>query len=199
MFVETPVDLGFTPLATHRTPGCSRLMDWRRRYADHPGVLLLAGLVSEHVDEVLWLVNNDRKVLVTWRRNGGHLLVRRLLYGPPPSDVLIPVEVDGYDVGSLLERITDSLSGVGGGRLRADNREFRGVRAQLAGGDLGPVGRSSRESGGDPMTNACLLETLAKLFGEALAPLEPPAAGRRCRDRPRRARAAAAGGRARRR
>jgi hypothetical protein len=99
-------------------------MDWRRRYADHPGVMLLAALVSEHVDEVLWLVNNDRKVLVTWRRNGGHLLVRRLLYGPPPSDVLIPAEVDGYDVGSLLERITDSLSGVGGGRLRADIASF---------------------------------------------------------------------------
>ena len=38
----------------------SRIGDWRRRFGEHPGVMLMASLVSEH-DEVLWLVTNDRR------------------------------------------------------------------------------------------------------------------------------------------
>ena len=48
-----------------------------------PGLMLFASLVSEHVDEILRLVNNNPRVGAVWRRNGGPLLVRRLLYGPP--------------------------------------------------------------------------------------------------------------------
>jgi hypothetical protein len=125
------VPFGFTP---HTLP--SRLSDWRRRFADHPGVMLFAGLVSEHVDEVLWLVNNNRRVLVTWRRGGGHLLVPRLLHGPPPSDVLIPREVEGHDVGRLLAGITAVLAEVGGARLKADLARFAGFVRSWPGATL---------------------------------------------------------------
>jgi hypothetical protein len=94
------------------------------------------------------LVNNDRRVLVTWRRNGGHLLVRRLLYGPQPSDVLIPAEVDGYDVASLLERITDSLNSVGGGRLRADIARFGAFARSWPGATLAQLDNEALRAAG---------------------------------------------------
>lgn len=138
-------DLGYTP---HTWP--SRMADWTRRYEEHPGVRLLSALVSEHVDEVLWLVNNDRRVLVTWRRNGGHLLVRRLLYGPPPSDVLIPAQVDGYDVGSLLERITAALDRAGGSRLRRDLTRFGGFARMWPGATLAELDEAALGTGAAP-------------------------------------------------
>jgi subtilisin family serine protease len=119
MAMASAMPLGYTP---HTLP--SRLSDWRRRFDGHPGVMLLAALVSEHVDEVLRLINDNRRVMVTWRRNGGHLLVRRLLYGPPPSDILIPTEVEGHDIGSLLGRLTAVLADFGGTRLKADLARF---------------------------------------------------------------------------
>ena len=43
---------------------------------------------------------------MTWRRGGGHLLVRRLLQSVVADPVLIPAEVDGHDMHTLLERLT---------------------------------------------------------------------------------------------
>src|SRR5207249_1056680 len=87
-------------------------------------VMLLASLLSEHVDEVLWLINHDRRITVAWRRGGGHLLVRRLLHGPVDSDVLIPAKVEGHDVGVLLAGFTQMLGERGGELLRCDVGRF---------------------------------------------------------------------------
>ena len=86
--------------------------------------MLMASLVSEHVDEVLWLVNNDRRFTVAWRRGGGHLLVRRLLHGPADPDVLIPSHVQGHDVGVLLDGFTEMLGQRGSARLRDHVERF---------------------------------------------------------------------------
>jgi subtilisin family serine protease len=112
-------ELGYTPHTW-----ASRMSDWRRRFDGHPGVMLLAALVSEHVDEVLWLVNHNRRAIVAWRRGGGHLLVRRLLQGVVVGPVLIPTEVDGHDMHSLLERLTAVLPQVASQRLREDVARF---------------------------------------------------------------------------
>lgn len=123
--------LGYTP----HTLG-SRMDDWRRRFGDHPGVMLLAALVSEHVDEVLWLINHDRRITVAWRRGGGHLLVGRLLHGPADTEVLIPAQVQGHDVGVLLHGFTQLLSARGGDRLRVDVGRFGGFARSSPGATL---------------------------------------------------------------
>jgi hypothetical protein len=102
----------------------SRLGDWQSRFGPRPGLMLAASLVSEHVDEVLWLVNNNRRVGAVWRRQGGHLLVRHLLHGPQPDGALLPAAVEGCDARALLERLLPLLDRFGGPRLRHDIARF---------------------------------------------------------------------------
>ena len=64
----------------------SRLGEWRQRVGPRPGLMLMAALMSEHFDEVLRLINHNRKVGTVWRRAGGQLLARHLLFSPPEPD-----------------------------------------------------------------------------------------------------------------
>jgi hypothetical protein len=111
--------LGLTP---HTLP--SRLADLQRRFGSRPGLQLFAALVSEHVDEGLRLVNTNRRVLVAWRRLGGPRLVRSLLHGPAPNDMLLPRMIDDVDVVKLLTGFVAVLERFGGPRLRADIERF---------------------------------------------------------------------------
>ena len=124
-------DWGYTPHNYN-----SRLNEWRARFGPRPGLMLFASLVSEHVDEILRLVNNNPRVGAVWRRNGGPLLVRGLLHGPPPQDVLLPDAVEGHDVAALLSRFLSILSRFGGPRLRADIVRFRSFAEVWPGGEL---------------------------------------------------------------
>ena len=114
----------------------SRLGEWQNRFGARPGLMLFASLVSEHVDEILRLVNNNSRVGAVWRRNGGPLLVRRLLYGPPPQDALLPVTIEGCDVSTLLHRFLTILTRFGGARLQADIVRFRKFAETWPGADL---------------------------------------------------------------
>jgi subtilisin family serine protease len=136
-------ELGFTP---HNL--ISRLGDWRNRHGPRPGLMLFASLVSEHVDEVLRLVNHNRRVGAVWRRCGGPLLVRRLLHGPPPQDVLLPPAIEGCDVALLVTRLLPVLARFGGPRLRADVTRFRGFAALWPGGDLARLDEAALQWGG---------------------------------------------------
>jgi subtilisin family serine protease len=114
-----PEEIGLTP-HTFR----SRLADLQRRFGSRPGLQLFASLVSEHVDEVLRLVNENRRVLVVWRRRGGPQLVRRLLHGPALNDTLLPEVIDGHDVAELIAGFVAVLDRFAGPRLRADIARF---------------------------------------------------------------------------
>jgi subtilisin family serine protease len=114
----------------------SRLGEWRTRFGPRPGLMLFASLVSEHVDEVLRLVNSNRRVGAVWRRNGGPFLVRHLIYGPPSRHTLLPAEIKGCDVAILLGRFLAILSRFGGPRLKADIARFRGFTEVWPAGDL---------------------------------------------------------------
>jgi hypothetical protein len=48
-----------------------------------------------------------------------------LLHGPSPADVLIPYEIDGNDIRSLLGHMAVVLGESGGARLKADIDRFR--------------------------------------------------------------------------
>lgn len=126
-----PSAWGYTPHTF-----ASRLRDLQMRFGPRPGVTLFAFLVSEHVDEVLHLVNHNRRVATVWRRNGGPHLVRRLLNGPPPQTTLMPPTVNGYDVTNLLTRFLPQLGRYGGDRMRADIRRFRDFAALWPSADL---------------------------------------------------------------
>ena len=122
---------GFTPHTL-----VSRLGDWRNRYGPRPGLMLFAALVSEHVDEVLRLINHNTKVAAVWRRRGGPLLVRHLLHGPPPDRVLLPERLEDCDVAVLFRSFLPVLDRFGGPRLKADIAAFAGFAAVWPGGDL---------------------------------------------------------------
>jgi hypothetical protein len=122
----------------------SRLGDWRSRFGPRPGLMLLASLVSEHVDEILRLVNDNPRVGAVWGRNGGPLLVRCLLYGPPPQETLLPRAIEGCDVATLLGRFLPILKRFGGPRLKADIARFRTFAALWPGGDLERLDREAQ-------------------------------------------------------
>ena len=95
--------------------------------------MLFASLVSEHVDEVLWLINHDRRVSVAWRRGGGHLLVRRLLHGPADRTCSSRPRSRATTSASLLRRFTAVLARARrSARLRCDVARFGGFAAGLA-------------------------------------------------------------------
>lgn len=112
-------ELGYTPHTIF-----SRLGDWQRRLGARPGLMLIASLVSEHVDEILRLINGNKKVGAVWRRNGGPMLVRHLLYGIKPQWTFLPVEVPGCDVRVLMPRFLPLLARFGSVRLKADIERF---------------------------------------------------------------------------
>ncbi|HEX2730992.1 MAG TPA: S8 family serine peptidase [Polyangiaceae bacterium] len=102
----------------------SRLGDWHRRIGPRPGLMLIASLVSEHVDEILRLINKNHKVGAVWRRNGGPLLVRHLLYATRSELTLLPAAVPGCDVRALIPRFLPILRRFGSVRLKADIERF---------------------------------------------------------------------------
>jgi hypothetical protein len=133
-------ELGYTPHTL-----VSRLGDWRTRLGARPGLMLFAALVSEHVDEVLRLLNHNRRVAAVWRRRGGPRLVRRLLHGPPPHETLLPRAIEGCDVADLLARLLPILDRFGGPRLKADIVRFRDFAMLWPGGDLARLDAAALE------------------------------------------------------
>jgi subtilisin family serine protease len=138
-----PDDIGLTP-HTFR----SRLADLQRRFGPRPGLQLFAALVSEHVDEALRLVNENRRVLVVWRRLGGPQLVRRLLHGPAPNDTLLPRTIDGLDVAELLAGFLAVLDRFAGPRLRADLARFADFVRLWPGASLDTLDQAALAYGG---------------------------------------------------
>jgi subtilisin family serine protease len=98
----------------------SRLGDWRSRFGARPGLMLIAALISEHVDEVLRLINHNKKVATVWHRQGGPVLVRHLLYDRPPDTTLVPAELPGFDLTALFHRFLPTLRRYAGPRLVSD-------------------------------------------------------------------------------
>ena len=126
------VNLGYTP---HNLS--SRLADWHKRFGPRPGLMLLTALVSDHVDEGLRLVNGNRRVGAVWRRGGGPLLVRHLLYShAAPQPVLLPRHIEGCDIAALLERFLAILNRFGSARLKTDIARFGGFIKLCPGADL---------------------------------------------------------------
>lgn len=63
-------------------------------------------LVSRHVDEVLRLINTNRRVATVWHRNGGPALVRAALqFAEDPDNAVLPSQLSGALVAQQWTRI----------------------------------------------------------------------------------------------
>ncbi|ODR25783.1 hypothetical protein BHQ19_10415 [Mycolicibacterium porcinum] len=121
----------------------SRIGYVQKRFGNRPSLMLFAALMSEHIDEILGLVNGNRKVLVVWRRGGGPSLVRHLLNGPMPDDILVPGSIRECNVAELIPRFITVLHEFGGTRLRSDLERFREFLLAWPGSDLAQLDRTA--------------------------------------------------------
>ena len=102
----------------------SRLSEWRTLVGPRPGLMLMASLISEHFDEVLRLINHNRKVGAVWRREGGPLLARHLLFSHQSPVTPLPAAIDGCNVRGLIGKFIPILKRFGGTKLKQDIDRF---------------------------------------------------------------------------
>jgi hypothetical protein len=88
--------------------------------------------VSTHVDEVVRLVNHERRVIVAWHRMRGPDVLRELLRRTDDS-LTMPDSIDGSPLAPGLARLLDELERAGSPRLRADIARHRGLLLALPG------------------------------------------------------------------
>lgn len=99
---ERPRKLEFLEDALRRSPAGARLADE----------------IARHAEEVIRLINHERRVAATWRRNQGPAFIRAAVDSGFVEDVRIPREVNGVRMEELLLRMADALQRHGGPELR---------------------------------------------------------------------------------
>jgi hypothetical protein len=129
--MDAPVEpLVLSPAAYH--PSARRARTLLARVTRNPTGQLVAALVSEHVDEVRRLIDTDRRVLVSWHRMQGPVLLR-LLLGDPDRETPVPARLGGRPVADGLARFLDALARGGGPELRSAVAEHRDLLLSLPG------------------------------------------------------------------
>lgn len=83
---------------------------------------------ERHHEEIMRLVNENRRVATVWRRNLGPAMFRRGLdiARDPAGRTHAPVSIDGYNVEACANRILDIFHTHGSEALRADIEAVRG-------------------------------------------------------------------------
>ncbi len=109
---------------------------WPAETTRRPSFQLFAALVSTHIDEVRRLIDGNRRIAVVWRRGGGPAILRHLLERPRNAGLLLPTEVDGFPVQSLLDRLMAVLARFGSEALRADVARWGGFVRAAPGADF---------------------------------------------------------------
>jgi len=123
--------------------GAPRLRELRRAASATPAGQLAAALVSTHLDEVLRLVNTDRRCTVAWHRMRGPDLIQHLLRTPADDPLLLPSELHGQLLVDGCARLLDELERAGSLGLRADIARHRALLLSLPGLPLADLRRLS--------------------------------------------------------
>jgi subtilisin family serine protease len=135
--VDVPDEpLVLSPAAYHFSAKRARKL--LARVALNPTGQLVAALVSEHVDEVRRLINDNRRVLVAWHRMHGPDLLRLLLSDLDRAAPL-PARLNGRPVADGLARFLDALAREGSPELRAMVAEHRDLLLTLPGAEFPPA------------------------------------------------------------
>jgi subtilisin family serine protease len=114
----------------------NRFLAWESGLAGYPAFQLCAALVSTHFDEVLRLINTNRRIATVWHRNGGPLLVRDIFSHNADSVPIIPDEIAGHNISALLDRLMKILVRFSSEALRADIFRYRDFILAVPGADL---------------------------------------------------------------
>jgi subtilisin family serine protease len=120
--------------------GAARVRDLRRAILAAPAGQLLAALVSTHTDEVVRLVNHERRVIVAWHRMRGPDVLQELMHridGP----LTVPDSIDGVPLVPGFARLLDALERTGSPRLRADIARHRDLLLALPGLSIADLDR----------------------------------------------------------
>jgi hypothetical protein len=105
-----------------------------------PAGHLYASLVSRHFDEVLRLINTNRRVATVWHRNGGPALVRAALaIAEDPELAGVPDTANGEPLAPQLDRMLDSWRRYASPGLSADIDRYRAHVLALPGQPLHAV------------------------------------------------------------
>lgn len=78
----------------------------------------IANTVEAHIEEIIYLVNHNRRVAVTWQRNQGPAFVLAIRNSLSREDVPIPKTVNGVPLEQLLLHLADALQRSGSLELR---------------------------------------------------------------------------------
>ncbi len=130
-FWEPPSMPGGQPMMTRR------LRDVHDLVLSFPAGHAWAALVSRHVDEVLRLIETNRRVATVWHRNGGPALVRAVMsIGEQPSAMTIPFTLDGEPLAPRLGRILTNWRRYGSPALVSDIDRYHAAVLSLPGRSL---------------------------------------------------------------
>jgi hypothetical protein len=100
--------------------------------ASEPGRLLL-DLWQAHREEVMRLIDHDRRVKLAWHRGGGAALMQLLLRLPADPDRTLPETLYGEPLMDSVDRVRVALARGGSQHLRADLERARAVLPDLGG------------------------------------------------------------------
>ncbi|MFW5943606.1 MAG: S8 family serine peptidase, partial [Chloroflexota bacterium] len=134
--VTPPVD----PIEVLRSPGPPPLvldLDALQAKLDRsPAARHYADLVETHFEEVMRLINTNKRVATVWHRNGGPMIVRAVLRSLAFHDEPLPEIINGV---SLRERLTPFINIVrryAGPQLVCDIEQHEALLWQLPGKSL---------------------------------------------------------------
>lgn len=78
----------------------------------------IADTVVTHAEEIIYLVNHNRRVTVTWQRNHGPAFIIAIRDSLRDEDKPIPKEMNGVTLEHLLLHMADALQRAGSPALR---------------------------------------------------------------------------------
>jgi subtilisin family serine protease len=110
-----------------------RLRAWEGLFGKRPAWQLCAFLISTHFDEVKRLIDTNRRVAVVWQRNGGPLLVRRIVLGEEEPDPPLPERIGDRPMLVLIDKLIAILERYGSAALKADAARYRDFVRRLPG------------------------------------------------------------------
>lgn len=100
------------------------LRDVAARGKDNPAAQIMIGLISRHFDEVLRLVNRNRRVATKWHRMCGPEVLRHMLWTRETGAPVFPEKVHNQDVRSRMLALFDVLIRYGSANLRKDLNKY---------------------------------------------------------------------------
>jgi hypothetical protein len=78
----------------------------------------IADTIGAYIEEIIYLVNHNRRVMVTWQRNHGPAFVIAIRDSLNREDIPIPKTVNGVQLEHLLLHMADALQRCGSLELR---------------------------------------------------------------------------------